>query len=88
MAGAWRAPVGVRCRSSLCPAEPGERVLFAGTEARVCAGLVWRGALVPWHSCQGGGSDLGNPQRHLARLLEHATLPLPGHPSFADLLVD
>ena len=68
------------------PRRAGERVLLAGTEARVCAGLVWRGALVPWHSCQGGGSDLGNPQRHLARLLEHATLP--GRPSFADLLVD
>ncbi len=30
--------------------------------------------------------DLGNPQRHLRRMLEHAELPLPGNPSIIDLL--
>lgn len=30
-------------------------------------------------------ADLGNPQRHLRRLLEDATLPLPGRPSPLDL---
>ena len=31
-------------------------------------------------------ADLGNPQRHLRRLLEQAELPLPGLPSLLDLL--
>ncbi len=31
--------------------------------------------------------DLGNPQRHLRRLLEHGVLPLPGRPSPLDRLV-
>ena len=31
-------------------------------------------------------SDLGQPQRHLRRLLEDSTLPLPGRPSITDLL--
>lgn len=31
-------------------------------------------------------TDLGNPQRHLRRMLEDATLPLPGRPSLIDLL--
>lgn len=32
-------------------------------------------------------ADLGNPQRHLRRLLEQAVLPLPGAPSMLDHLV-
>jgi P-loop Domain of unknown function (DUF2791) len=31
-------------------------------------------------------ADLGNPQRHLRRMLEQAELPLPGAPSILDLL--
>jgi len=31
-------------------------------------------------------ADLGNPQRHLRRMLEQAELPLPGTPSLLDLL--
>jgi len=31
-------------------------------------------------------ADLGNPQRHLRRMLEQAELPLPGNPSLLDLL--
>jgi hypothetical protein len=31
-------------------------------------------------------ADLGNPQRHLRRMLDHAELPLPGNPSLLDLL--
>lgn len=30
--------------------------------------------------------DLGNPQRHLRRLLEHASLPLPGRPTMLEWL--
>ncbi|MFO0603516.1 MAG: BREX system ATP-binding domain-containing protein [Polyangiales bacterium] len=30
--------------------------------------------------------DLGSPQRHLRRMLEHATLPLPGQPTALDRL--
>ena len=36
--------------------------MFAGTEARVCAGLVWRGALVPWHSCHCARRSLGEEE--------------------------
>jgi hypothetical protein len=32
-------------------------------------------------------ADLGNPQRHLHRLLDHSVLPLEGRPSALDLLV-
>ncbi len=31
-------------------------------------------------------ADLGNPQRHLRRLLDQAELPVPGNPSLLDLL--
>ena len=31
-------------------------------------------------------ADLGNPQRHLRRMLDQAELPLPGNPSILDLL--
>jgi hypothetical protein len=31
-------------------------------------------------------ADLGNPQRHLRRMLDQAELPLPGNPSLLDLL--